>query len=238
MLINLRNALMTGKKWKNPYVTDGLVAMWDAEWNAGGGKHDATQRMIDLSGNGAMATVLAGSPEMNANYIQLDGHSAFQFTASPQIAALTKNAATIEIAVKFESTVENEFALYLEPTYSIIYSCFGYRIAGRYGLFASFWGSTYPQLEIMKPWPTYAHLYACTSTASRSVHYINNAQKKSASQSDHRPFAVSCSSGYIGFGYGNYMKGKFYSARLYSRTLAAAELAANYAIDKARFGLS
>lgn len=23
--------------WRNPYVTDGLVAMWDGEWNAGGG---------------------------------------------------------------------------------------------------------------------------------------------------------------------------------------------------------
>ena len=25
--------------WKNPYVTDGLVAMWDGQWNAGGGIH-------------------------------------------------------------------------------------------------------------------------------------------------------------------------------------------------------
>ena len=27
-------------RWRNPYVTDGLVAMWDGEWNAGGGVHD------------------------------------------------------------------------------------------------------------------------------------------------------------------------------------------------------
>lgn len=27
--------------WTNPYVTDGLIAMWDGEWNAGGGVHDA-----------------------------------------------------------------------------------------------------------------------------------------------------------------------------------------------------
>lgn len=31
----------SAKKWENPYITDGLVAMWDGEWNAGGGKHDA-----------------------------------------------------------------------------------------------------------------------------------------------------------------------------------------------------
>ena len=24
-------------KWINPYITDGLIAMWDGEWNAGGG---------------------------------------------------------------------------------------------------------------------------------------------------------------------------------------------------------
>ena len=28
---------MKSSLWKNPYVTDGLVAMWDGKWNAGGG---------------------------------------------------------------------------------------------------------------------------------------------------------------------------------------------------------
>ena len=40
MLIAARNAFTTGG-WVNPYVTDGLIAMWDGEWNAGGGVHDA-----------------------------------------------------------------------------------------------------------------------------------------------------------------------------------------------------
>ena len=26
--------------WSNPYVTDGLIAMWDGEWNVGPGKHN------------------------------------------------------------------------------------------------------------------------------------------------------------------------------------------------------
>jgi hypothetical protein len=30
--------------WENPYVTDGLVAMWDGEWNAGGGVHDSSAK--------------------------------------------------------------------------------------------------------------------------------------------------------------------------------------------------
>lgn len=40
-----------GGGWVNPYVTDGLVAMWDGEWNAGGGVHDANATTwVDLVG--------------------------------------------------------------------------------------------------------------------------------------------------------------------------------------------
>lgn len=39
----------SAKKWENPYITDGLVAMWDGEWNAGGGKHSNTQ-IMDIFG--------------------------------------------------------------------------------------------------------------------------------------------------------------------------------------------
>ena len=39
--------------WVNPYVTDGLIAMWDGEWNAGGGVHDPEATVWkDLSGYG------------------------------------------------------------------------------------------------------------------------------------------------------------------------------------------
>lgn len=31
-----------------PYVTDGLVAIWDAEWNAGWGKHDPNGGLVEL----------------------------------------------------------------------------------------------------------------------------------------------------------------------------------------------
>lgn len=40
-------------EWKFPYVTDGMVAMWDGEWNVGIGEHDdSTTVWVDLSGNG------------------------------------------------------------------------------------------------------------------------------------------------------------------------------------------
>ena len=55
MLINLRNALMAAKRWKNPYNTDGLIAMYDGEWNAGGGVHnpdETTTRWVNLGSLG------------------------------------------------------------------------------------------------------------------------------------------------------------------------------------------
>ena len=40
-MLGARGAIHGGNaRWVNPYVTDGLVAMWDGEWNAGGGVHD------------------------------------------------------------------------------------------------------------------------------------------------------------------------------------------------------
>ena len=36
--------------WTNPYVTDGLVAMWDGEWNVAGGVHENGTKWVDLVG--------------------------------------------------------------------------------------------------------------------------------------------------------------------------------------------
>ena len=39
-------------EWVNPYLTDGLIAMWDGEWNIGGGVHDtSTTVWKDLVGD-------------------------------------------------------------------------------------------------------------------------------------------------------------------------------------------
>ena len=41
------------KKHTNPYITDGLIAMWDGTWNIGLGTHDEmTTVWRDITGNG------------------------------------------------------------------------------------------------------------------------------------------------------------------------------------------
>ena len=48
-----RHSIMEGTKWVNPYVTDGLIAMYDGIWNAGPGRHSAaTQRWANLGSLG------------------------------------------------------------------------------------------------------------------------------------------------------------------------------------------
>ena len=62
--------------WKNPYVTDGLIAMWDGEWNAGGGVHNpnATNWIDVVSGRIAKGI---GNPAFSDNAAIGDGGTYF-----------------------------------------------------------------------------------------------------------------------------------------------------------------
>ena len=63
-----QNSVNEVSEWVNPYVTDGLVAMWDGEWNAGGGVHDPNATVWkDLVGN--RDATLTGDISWGANYV-------------------------------------------------------------------------------------------------------------------------------------------------------------------------
>lgn len=52
----------------NPYITSGLVAMWDGEWNAAVGVHDPNATIWkDLSGNRNHFYLVAGNYEWADN---------------------------------------------------------------------------------------------------------------------------------------------------------------------------
>lgn len=58
----LGDTLVHGSTNRNPYVTDGLLAMWDGEWNAGFGVHDANATTwLELVNNIASGTIPATS---------------------------------------------------------------------------------------------------------------------------------------------------------------------------------
>ena len=69
-----RNTILYGDSlsYNNPYITDGLIAMWDGEWNSGFGVHDDNSSIWkDLSFNGYDLTVNGGS--FGDNYFDATG---------------------------------------------------------------------------------------------------------------------------------------------------------------------
>ena len=63
-VLSARHSAFGGEEtaiWENPYVTDGLVAMWDGEWNVSGGRHSASSSTwVDIVG-GVELTVTKGT---------------------------------------------------------------------------------------------------------------------------------------------------------------------------------
>lgn len=69
-MIAARGTMLGGAHaWTNPYITDGLIAMWDGVWNAGGGVHDAeATTWLDIVGGRTLS--LSGSAAFGANYME------------------------------------------------------------------------------------------------------------------------------------------------------------------------
>ena len=57
--------------WQNPYVTDGLLAMWDGRWNAPGGVHDCNSTNIFELVSGKNE-VLEGTITAHLDYYQTE----------------------------------------------------------------------------------------------------------------------------------------------------------------------
>ena len=87
-------------EWVNPYVTDGLVAMWDGEWNAGFGIHNPLAATIkDLIGTNDL--ILDPTSQIRPN----------SFTVERENGCVTKNVVspndvvTIEIVATLTDSV-------------------------------------------------------------------------------------------------------------------------------------
>lgn len=259
MLINLRNALMAGKKWKNPYVTDGLLAMWDCEWNAGGGKHsDNLNTIVDISGNGMDAALSPSStsiPTYQNKGLVFSGGAAYGFSTSNAFkTAYGAKTLTIEIVTRvtgYTNTNRGIFSLlpatnnessYNGNPYWRIYADGSYSQDAYYlsnnSSYQTIFGQRFRGNLVLGD--VYTIAVACTSSAGSA--YYNGVFKST----DNRAFLGSSipAGGWIGAKSGtgsiyHALTGcTLYAIRVCGRILTADEIARNYAIDKARFGLS
>lgn len=249
MLINLRNAMMSGKRkpTAKSYVQDGLVAMWDGIENAGWGIHDqnATE-WKDLSGNGRDLTV---------RDIALWGDTYLYCDGTAWSAYLTGATAyhSIECVYKTDSftIVKNNTS----GTRTIFYAGSSARLLNTPELRTNQSNENYIPRAGIELYSINSNrvlgiatanngavhqicgVYSNASTGVPNKGYFNGHESQSSTAWNWGSFPNTCVGDRQIDQPGWPWNGKVFAIRLYSRALTASEIARNYAIDKARFGL-
>lgn len=250
MLMNLRNALMVGGGWKNPYVTDGLVAMWDGEWNVRGGEHDpnATTWKDLAGGEGDMA--IPSNLKVGADSLYTESRQSItmrRLLTPAMVSAINGGNITVEFVGKCRCT-EN-----YTDTIASVCSTSSVRPLTVYAVNADSGRGRHIRSSVRATSGTavgpsayawyqgdHRHSVSCVWSGSTLTQYIDglsqgtftNAQSSSADATTSmylELFRVATNT--YGF------NGEACAFRFYSRALTAQEIAANYAIDVARFNL-
>lgn len=218
-----------GGGWVNPYVTDGLVAMWDGEWNAGGGVHDANATVWkDLVGT---TDITLSRTTVGDDYIYFpkgsnNGYGTADFPTS---------YGAIEIVLSKSINYNNSAYECCIISIGSVYSGLGI-CAPKDDVTDTYDAGEAPYITIQDGELFSVSLnksgVATTEIAKNGVIGSVGIKTKGSRYS----IGSQCLNGGASGGLRSsemYIK----SIRIYSRTLTAAEIAANYVVDKARFNL-
>ena len=226
-------AIANAKRWRNPYITDGLVAMWDGIWNAGPGVHDSNitvwNNIIDGTHNMRLynATVLSNGVSFSgstSSYAQSVQSKSVLFSGIPQ----NPSVPYYEIVMASRSSATN-FRIVHFPNCAV--SC------GRYNSYWLFNNQNcsgtgkitclYKACQTLSVMGTSIRMDG-TSVTRRADNwwYSAGTQLVLGQDIDGRGSRK------------NPWDGTLYCLRLYSRKLTAEEVAANHATDRARFNLT
>jgi len=233
--------------WTNPYVTDGLVAMWDGEWNAGGGVHDAVatnwRELVSGTNCEMRGTIATDYDWASDSLVKIhEGRGNFFFDATSALQDAFR-AATFTVEATTSQPVNN--ASWLAQIINVcqtaeVSTSYALGIIARWrrennGAMGSLSNTKYPSGAGLTLATTDAlATFACVYNAGQYVSYLDGEQKSTGSATpDSTIDGVWVRLGSAAFGF----RGHYHSLRLYSRALTADEISANYAIDKARFSL-
>lgn len=246
-MIAARGTMLVGAHaWTNPYITDSLVAMWDVEWNAGGGMHDPNATVWkDLSGHNKDFSWQNGTSGLSwaDNYIELSNSNkvdGVKIASVSNVTGLTAGSErTCEIVMSFKWVFLDNPANVQVP-FSLNGAAFP---SGRYNgyivPFVSQRGNdryiAFGQTQfLLGEFEIASASIAQTPTSPCSIHCNGDVDTVTVN--------------YQGFTTEEYdaafislptrADARLYSVRIYSRALTADEIAANYAIDKQRFRLA
>lgn len=221
-------ALTKFKSWTNPYITDGLIAMWDGEWNAGGGVHSASPDVwSDLVG--ANDFVQTGQVSWGKNFVTIDNRSGKNgFTTlydmslgeSPtyEVVATVDDGVTFATVPRFLSNARPAGSIYGDGVKLYIYVNSGFSFNQNSSRDNKYFAFAIDGVNnVIYGYSNGISRGTATTTSWRTdlakISLING-----TAANDKHLFTVRC-------------------IRCYDRVLTASEIAANYEIDRVRFNL-
>lgn len=219
----------------NPYITDGLVAMWDGVWNVSIGRHSNTitawkdlvgGEVLQVTDGFFVSSGFSGTSEILANAVLVDA----------------ENSHLKSVISGFNATVE----FISTPLGISIYGDGGYGVNtpfdmyGIYRIYAvsngsivdwyrchSFVNRVSDAVDIGIPISFSCISEQATSTYGRGILYANGTRRSSSLYTPQNPQST------FSVGY----KGIVHCIRIYNRKLSPEEIEFNYQIDEERFGL-
>lgn len=232
MLINMRNGLMAGggKLSAKSYVQDGLVAMWDGIENAGWGQHDpnaTTWKNLITE----VATQNVGiAPVWLDTCVSFSNSNYFVENISALQQAFSSNTVTFEFVGYYGAGSKEPQSLMSIGGSGRPLWCF-YRnnttIATTFNQ-----GSGETSISIPSTKSIFSFSQVCKNA------YCNSKYVGAVTQASGNYTATNVWLGTMPYNLSLCRcSGALYNARIYAKNLTADEIAANYAVDKARFGL-
>lgn len=263
MMIAARNAFLMGggKPTARDYVQNGLVAMWDGIENAGWGQRNATTTTWrDLTGNGydlgirALSSIAFwGDNCFTFNKRSLGGNEYFWYRANTDLQTRLGTVLTLEICVNVRTGSLRDYAGFIGnsggntngigASLSVarnrleIFATTGSATSGSSGLIytpsANVLGR---QISLSYTANTAATALKINNVATGTGGAINTLQQTEICVGSSFDANNDGSNPYSSLYYRTPLA-DFHCVRVYSRAITAAEVAANHAIDAARFGL-
>lgn len=217
--------------FQNPYITHGLIAMWDGQWNAGLGVHDNVATVWkDLAGNHDAALTGAYSWEDNAWNVES--------VSKRGIATWTLDRLlydqTIEIVV--HPTATSGIGRLLAEWNRIASPCIvGQNSVYMYGFNTD---GRSPLIDGYDSLALHSHQIVWHYDNATFEYYIDSNMVWQRTSSKSRSEGGICCFANRASDYNRGIDAKYYCVRIYDRALGLDELAHNYMLDKERFGIA
>ena len=232
-MIGMRNLMIAGGGgWQNPYVTDGLVAMWDGEWNAGPGAHDASSQYISSLIDGGGTAEIGSSSVLQNKFVDCSRGGGVIVASCPYLTSDNRNLTkpiTVVLCMKFFAYIAagRIIRLGLTGNDTMMYSNDGYNLK---------WGVGGGNVDLSSISPSDNVLatvvQVCDTTQTR---YYCNGNVVSTGR------CYWCIGGGVSFlcnGAFNAftVNGAFYNAMVYNRAISSDEINAIHAVNMSRYG--